>query len=707
MTAEDRIDILKFCPSCDRRFGADEYVFACPDDGAALMPVTEDSNVEMVVADKYLIGELIGTGGWSKVYKAHQTQLDRVVAFKLLRADLVASAERIKRFDSEAKLASGLSHPNICTVYDCGILDSGQPYLILEHIQGKSLARVLQDEGAMQAPRAVRLLKQIANALYVAHERSIVHRDLKPGNIMIVGTGADESIKIIDFGLAKAFAAEDREQLTNTGMTIGTPCYMSPEQVRGDALDCRSDIYAFGCLAYEMFTGRKPVQGNSVFETMQGHLHKEPRPMTNARNPVPQPLQDLTMYCLRKRVDERYQTMAEVERSLELYEKVGKVNSPKVRNPAAFNRIREVWEKICLIPRKLKLGRAQTTTIIAALAVPLILLSMTQPGAFNALQPPSAMPKQMDEFTRLRKADNFEAAEPLGKKLFKEMTDKNQQATPEFIDLCTQMRRLLVDHDHHREAIPYIEAMFKVQKKQAAPGSDAEIQAYANASNALLTIDDRDSLPYLEELNRLVSKKYGANSKEFCEPLYHRAWCRFRSGQAEESLKDHLQLIALLPKYYPESALLNVRTLHRTSVVQLHLRKYKDAQETCERAVPLMTAETPGDLQRDLLQAAAHANQHQKNFDKAIALYQRALATSQKVTVTQAEIIMADLGACMVDAGRYKEAEPVLKEAMRLVAIRWGSECDTYQVCLAKYVEMLRATHQDQRAAAIEAAGKV
>lgn len=681
------------------------------------MPVTEDPIVGMVIGGKYKIGDLIGTGGWSKVYLGHHTQLDRVIAFKLLRADLVANAERIKRFDSEARLASGLSHPGICTVYDCGIMDSGQPYLILEHLEGKSLARLLQDEGSLEPLRALRLLKQIASALEAAHMRSIVHRDLKPGNIMVVGSGSDEQAKIIDFGLAKAFAADDREQLTHTGMTIGTPCYMSPEQVRGDVLDCRSDIYSFGCLAYEMLTGWKPVQGGSVFETMQRHLDREPRPMANAKNPIPQPLQDLTMLCLRKRPQDRYQTMADIERALTTYEKHGRIYKPKISAGHLIDRVAFSLSKaVGMVKKRLAPHRRWLQGLIVAttgvLLVPLLLMAFAPqlilkiPFASQLRQPVDSA--AMQEFMRLRDGDDFQAAEQFGKAYFDDLVANKKQSDPDFLKLCDMMQRMLVQHGRHRDAVLYIEAAFNESKKAAKPGTDGLLKAYSTAANALLAIDDRDALPYLEKTTELTKARYGADSKEVCEPLYHTAWCRFRKGDAEDAIKGYKELLVLLHKYFPPNDVLTIRTLHRLSVAQVHLRRYADAVATCDQALPLISdTNTPGDLLRDLLQSAAHANQHVGNYDKAIALFRRALAVSEKVTVVQAEVIEADLGVCLVEAKQYKQAEPVLRDAMRRIASRWGLESESYQVCLTKFVEMLRATGDKKRADAVEAAGRV
>jgi serine/threonine protein kinase len=650
-------EVEKYCPFCRQRFPADSGLLSCPNDSFDLLVASDDPIVGSLVAEKYNIGELVGTGGWSKVYRARHTQIDRIVAFKLLRADLVANAERIKRFDSEARLLSGLTHPHICTVYDCGIMDSGQPYLVLEFVAGKSLARILEEEQSLQPARAVKLLKQMANALQLAHEKGIVHRDLKPGNIMVLGKGEEEAIKIIDFGLSKAFGDEDREQLTQTGMTVGTPCYMSPEQVCGFPIDARSDIYSFGCVAYELLTGNKPVAESSLFETMEAHVKQEPPPMHNAQWEIPQPLKDLTMCCLRKSAEDRYQSMAEVERALASYEESGKIRKPRISRvvPRMVRRARRAWRK-----PQVRWSALLVSAMVVLCCVPLL----------------ANLPSARSEKQKL--ADSLHAK-----------------------------RVALMEAGKPREALPLIKEEVTLRTDGIDHASDAYLRAYSDAANALLSFDDHEALPYVQEAARATAVKYGTNSKQYADALYHVAWCRFRAGDADGSEKDHQTLVELVPKFYPVFDPLNLRSLHHLAVVQLHMRKYRDANATCDRAVPLINDQTAGDIQRDLLQAAAHAAQNVRNYDKAVKLYKRAMDVSEKVSVVQADVISSDLALCLVAAQRYQDAEPALLDAMHRVAKRWGSECDLYQLCLGKYVELLRATKQEKKAAAVEAAGEV
>ena len=224
----------------------------------------------------------IGKGGMGEVYKANDTRLDRTVAIKVLPEHLAESPERKARFEREAKAISQLNHPHICTLHDVGEQD-GIDYLVMEYIEGETLADRI-GRGPLHVDEAIPLFIQIAEGLETAHEKGIIHRDLKPANIMI---GADGKPKIMDFGLAKSFASavenprETSESPTATkhtalGVIMGTPPYMSPEQVEGKTVDRRTDIWAFGCCLYETLSGRKAFDTGSVPSTVAAVIGSDP-----------------------------------------------------------------------------------------------------------------------------------------------------------------------------------------------------------------------------------------------------------------------------------------------------------------------------------------------------------------------------------------------------------------------------------------------
>jgi serine/threonine protein kinase len=268
----------------------------------------------------YEILETLGQGGMGFVYKARDTQLDRVVAIKVLTPDTVANAERKLRFVQEAKAASALNHPNIVTIYTIGN-EAGVDFIAMEYIAGHTLDKVIPRDGL----KPTELLKygiQMADALARAHAAGIVHRDLKPGNIMITEDG---QVKLVDFGLAKLSDLHDASDAeltrpagpeTEEGRILGTVCYMSPEQAEARKTDARSDIFSVGAVLYEMATGRRAFMGRSKISTLAAILQSDPKPARELRDGMPRELARIIERCLRKDPAWRYQSAADLKISL-------------------------------------------------------------------------------------------------------------------------------------------------------------------------------------------------------------------------------------------------------------------------------------------------------------------------------------------------------------------------------------------------------
>lgn len=241
-----------------------------------------------------LLGEFhllrrLGSGGMADVYLAEQTTLKRLVAVKVLRADSVSDESHLQRFEREAKAAAGLNHPNIVQVYVIGE-DEGTHYIAQEYVQGLNLREFLTRKGTPSLPVALHIMKQVAQALEAAGEAGIVHRDIKPENIMITRKG---EVKVADFGLAQLNRGDERLHLTQVGVTMGTPLYMSPEQVNGKKLDSRSDLYSFGVTCYHMLAGRPPFRGETALSVAVQHLNAPPEPLHERRPDLPRPLCDM------------------------------------------------------------------------------------------------------------------------------------------------------------------------------------------------------------------------------------------------------------------------------------------------------------------------------------------------------------------------------------------------------------------------------
>ncbi|MBX9691477.1 MAG: serine/threonine protein kinase, partial [Cyanobacteria bacterium] len=209
---------------------------------------------------RYEVIDLIGSGASGRVFKAHDKDLDQMLAVKVLKRELLSDAQTVKRFEQEAVSASSLSHENIVAVYGHGTAQDGSPYITMRYIDGESLAKRLSERGPIQWRKAVKLFIQICAGLESAHSAGIIHRDLKPSNIIIESEDGNDHPLILDFGIAKVVSAgvDTFNTLTANGQFLGTPTYMSPEQCLGEAVDSKSDIYALGCMLYEVVAGESP-----------------------------------------------------------------------------------------------------------------------------------------------------------------------------------------------------------------------------------------------------------------------------------------------------------------------------------------------------------------------------------------------------------------------------------------------------------------
>jgi serine/threonine protein kinase len=237
-----------------------------------------------LIADRYKIEEVIGRGGQATVYRAVQVGMNRVVAIKTLDAELSGRPKQVKRFYLEAQAASSLDHPNVVQIFDFGIdTNTRLPFYVMEYLDGGTLSEVLTRDGPMPEQRATHLVSQIARALVAAHDAMIVHRDLKPQNITVqVLPDGEELIKVLDFGIAKLLLEDGDHGLTSTGDTLGTPLYMSPEQVRGGEITFQTDLYALGCVLYQCMTGVPPFQARDAYGLVVRHLRHEPPALPQA-----------------------------------------------------------------------------------------------------------------------------------------------------------------------------------------------------------------------------------------------------------------------------------------------------------------------------------------------------------------------------------------------------------------------------------------
>ena len=263
-----------------------------------------------ILAERYEIIRRLGVGGMGAVYLARHRLMDRRCALKVLPPGHHLDAEALERFTREARNASRIVHNNVCTVYDFGTTAEGVAYLAMEYLEGRTLGAILAEQARLPLDRCVRLCREIAAGLDAAHELGIIHRDLKPDNVMVLPTRTGETVKLVDFGIAKALESEPSREMTAPGVVIGTPDYMSPEQFAGDPVDPRTDVYALGVMFYRMVTGSLPHQGETARETLTKRLTEPPRSLGEAAPDLvlPAGLHPIVEKVLARRPDERYPT---------------------------------------------------------------------------------------------------------------------------------------------------------------------------------------------------------------------------------------------------------------------------------------------------------------------------------------------------------------------------------------------------------------
>ncbi|MFF3918589.1 protein kinase [Streptomyces sp. NPDC001852] len=269
---------------------------------------------DMVLSDRYELVEKLGQGGMGTVHRGVDRQLRRTVAVKLLSSELAHDPQSRARFRREAHAAAALNHPAVATIHDVGEEphpDGPRPYLVMEYVQGATLAEALRG-GPLPVADAVNTACAVLDALRHSHERGIVHRDIKPSNIMLTGP---DTVKVLDFGIAKAFT-EAATRITGSGAAIGTPAYLSPEQISGAEIDHRADLYAMGCLLHELLTGQTPFRGDSPFAVMHQHLYAEPEPVTRIRPQIPPAVESVILRALRKHPADRFADAGQMRAAL-------------------------------------------------------------------------------------------------------------------------------------------------------------------------------------------------------------------------------------------------------------------------------------------------------------------------------------------------------------------------------------------------------
>jgi hypothetical protein len=392
--------VHKVCPDCREHFGAD--LETCPADGARLETpaVVADPLIGQLLADRYRVLRAIGQGGMGRVYLAEHERMGRMSAVKVMSPQMAATPEAISRFNREAANASRIHQPNVAAIYDFGETADGTLYLAMEFVEGETLSALLQREAPLLPARAAELTGQIADGLHAAHHLGIVHRDLKPDNILVTKhLDGREWVKIVDFGIAKTVQQSD-QTVTSLGVAIGTPEYMSPEQIAGENLDARTDLYSLGLVLFNMLTGVLPHAAMTSKQSLVQRLTARPRALAEVRPNIAWPprLQKVLDRGLAPEPDDRYSSVGDFARDVRgavgMPMFVGAAGAPRLTGTPAFPLGPAVADAAATPARPSTVGPVERSKGGSGLLVAALLL-LLMGGAVLAIRPPDALRKVM------------------------------------------------------------------------------------------------------------------------------------------------------------------------------------------------------------------------------------------------------------------------------------------------------------------------
>ncbi len=307
---------MKHCTVCLREY-TDEKTY-CPYDGNLLIALGHrDRYIDLTIDNKYRIDYKIAEGGMGNVYRATHLQLDTPVAVKIMHGELISDYTAIERFRREAQAAMQIRHTNAIAVMDFGVTHDGTVYLVMEFLEGCTLRDRLKECGHLGLAETNKILQQVCAAVNVAHRRKIIHRDLKPDNIFLEQQAGEETVKVLDFGIAK-LKDQTSGSLTRQGLVVGTPHYMSPEQCYGREVDVRSDIYSLGVIVYEMLAGRPPFDAPTTVALAIKQASEVPPPIYHFQPSVPAVINAVVMHALEKNPKDRPQTVMDFAKDFEV-----------------------------------------------------------------------------------------------------------------------------------------------------------------------------------------------------------------------------------------------------------------------------------------------------------------------------------------------------------------------------------------------------
>lgn len=492
-----------------------------------------------IIGERFEIIERVGRGGQSTIYKAKHLLLDRVVALKLIHPGSLQD-RAMERFRQEAQLAMSFSHPNIAGVKDFGQDAHQNPYIVMDFIDGRSLSEVLKSELMIEQSRAAEIIRQISNALSHAHAKGVIHRDIKPGNVMLEIVDGVETVRLVDFGLAKIFQSDAAEgvNLTQTGDVLGTPTYMSPEQGYGYKLDARSDIYSLGCLFYELITGTPPFMNESALAVLMQHVHEPPKSMRVQVPEVSKELDDLVLCCLAKAPADRFQSAADLCEHLEKIQK----GLPVPRRRA----------KKRLTPKKF--------FAITAAAVLIGLVAAVLSLSPISLTPPPSWVVTTNQAVAQKGLGNFDSARAMLNAALGDAKDHNAP-DPDIENIYKELGHLCVATDDFPNAIKYLNQALALNEKHGENFERGSLHDWMSGAY----IEQKDYLNavgHADMASRIKRRVLGSEHPLILPAFAHQGQALRGIGRLQDAEKIDREALKLANKLYPNGTDVFVADLH-------------------------------------------------------------------------------------------------------------------------------------------------
>lgn len=701
------------CAICSETFSSSLHI--CQDVAAPKL----DPLIGKVIGERYQIVELIGQGGMSHVYKARHQILNKFVAVKMLRFHLAGEERHLMRFKREAKTASSLQHPNIASVHDFGIMPDGQPFLVMDFIEGETMRDRIRRE-PISARDCVELFSQICEALRYAHQKGVVHRDMKPGNVILTkDENGTDVVKVVDFGIAKIIAEEDQSQdLTKTGESCGSPPYMSPEQCQGQTLDARSDIYSMGCLLFESLTGEPPLKGASIYETIRMQLENMP-PSVREKKPdteLSDEFDSIVFKCMAKRPDDRYANMSDLKDALD------QLFDHEV-NHTFFDQCKVRYARWAR-RRKTRAHRTSTSSV-GSLALTGLVVAVAVAAGLAYFQNTISGLNSANDNAPLQ-ANKRDATTPDERWVFeiaKARDAMDQRKYQQAIDAAKNAFRLTTAFPpadvRPRESLQILsEALHADNQTEQADIVDKQLKDIDFLTGNIRWSDPENNAARILELSMM-----NIHDKKVAEELARRtslqAFLLAESGRAIEAEKYIKQVIEIdkrsIGRQHPEyaRAIANLgliysqqgrfaaaedlyrqayeirkkalgsehrdtaRALKNYAVCQLHLAKTNEAQEKLQKALVLYNKMPNTSDKGDCLDSLGRTYMQQDKFDKAAELFQAAIDQRKQIFGRNHIAVGESVGGLAevyIQTGRLGEARELSKNAYDIAVNRYGPE---------------------------------